>query len=140
MLMLNSVIRIRFDPAMKRIRVAKNQPESWKISTKNLPISQEYHTFFFKNIKLLFNVHKYIFNRKKIGIFSILGLIRSRIRIRIRYSTKLIWESGSGSISKWNGSGTLVELLVLKNLYLLQISQLPTLDVAFKKNSPAARF
>ena len=33
--------------------------------TKNLPKSQEYHPFFLKNIKLLFNGHKYIFNRKK---------------------------------------------------------------------------
>ena len=49
-------------------------------------------------------LERYIFNRKKkeYGIFSILGLIRSRIR----YSTKR--SRGSGSISKWNGSATLI--------------------------------
>ena len=83
-------IRIRFI-LIRRIRiwVAKNQPKSWKISTKIIRIS----FIFFKTIKL---------------IFPILARIWSRIRIRnrIRYFTKRI--RGSGSISKWNGSATLL--------------------------------
>ena len=51
---------------------------------------------------------KYIFIEKKsktkVDIFPILGRILSRIRIR--YFTKRI--RGSGSISKWNGSATLL--------------------------------
>ena len=95
-----------------RIRVAKNQPKSWKISTKITRISY----IFFKTIELMFTdiniypinnktdhiLEKYIFYRKKsktkVDIFPILGRIWSRIRIRIRYFTKRI--RGSGSISK----------------------------------------
>ena len=57
---------------------------------------------------------KYIFYTKKsktkVDIFPILGRIWSRIRsrIRIRFFTKRIRGSGSGSISKWNGSATLL--------------------------------
>ena len=84
MLMLNSVFRIqiRLDP----FRFGHETDPGCKKSTKITRIS---YIFFFKNIKLLFNGHKYIFNRKKsflkVEIFSILGLIWSRIRIRIRY-------------------------------------------------------
>ena len=53
---------------------------------------------------------KYIFYRKKVDIFPILGRIRNRIRIR--YFTKRIRGSGSRSISKWNGSETLVFLII----------------------------
>ena len=91
-----------------RIRVAKNQPKSWKILTKIIKISY----MFFKTIELMFtdiNIYsinnktdhiseKYIFYIKKVDIFPILGRIWSRIRIRIRYFTKQI--RGSGSISK----------------------------------------
>ena len=97
-----------------RIRVAKNQPKSWKISTKIIRISY----IFFRTIKPMFtdiNIYsinnktdhisdKYIFYRKIIFFFPIKGRICSRIRIL--YFTKRI--RGSGSISKWNGSETLV--------------------------------
>ena len=85
-------IQIRF---MKRIRLARNQPKSWKISAK---INQNFTFYLFKNINFclpdiniyLIKKHKksflekYIFNWKKVVIFSILD------RIRIRYSTKWI--------------------------------------------------
>ena len=79
---------------MKRIRVAKNQPKSWKISTKIIRKSY----IFFKTIKPMFtdiNIYpiniktghiseKYIFYRNKsktkVDIFPILGRIWSRIR------------------------------------------------------------
>ena len=59
---------------------------------------------------------KYIFYKKKVDIFTILSRIWSRIRIRsrIRFFTKRI--RGSGSISKWNGSKT---LLITFHTYLL---------------------
>ena len=108
---------IRFNETDPR-RVAKNQPKSWKISSKIIRISY----IFFKTIiiKLMFtdlNIYptynktdhiseKYIFyikkSKTKVDIFPILG----RIWIRVRYFTKRI--RGSGSISKWNESATLL--------------------------------
>ena len=83
---------------------------------KNKPKSQEYHTFFSKILIFcltdiytnLINhlLEKYIFERKKskkkVDIFFILGRKWSRIRNRIRYSTKRI--RGSGSVIPRNGS------------------------------------
>ena len=103
------MLRIR----ISRNRVAKNQSKSWKISTK---INENHKNIirFFKTIKLMFTdkylPHKYqlghisekyiFFYRKKSktkgDIFPILGRIWSRIRIR--YFTKRIRGSGSGSI------------------------------------------
>ena len=100
---------------VSRIRIRIRFNESWKISTKIIRILY----IFFKTIKLMFtdiNIYpinnktdhiseKYIFYRKKkVDIFPILGGIWSRIRIR--YFRKQI--RGSGSISKLNGSETLL--------------------------------
>ena len=121
-----------------RIRVAKNQPKSLKISTKINENHKNIIHFFFKTIKLMFtdlNIYPtnnktdhiseryffYIKNSKtKVDIFPILGRIwiRIRSRIRIRYFTKRI--RGSGSISKWNGSATLLKGI----FYYLQQQQI----------------
>ena len=75
--------------SMKRIRiqVTKNQPKSWKISTKINRIS----CIFFKTIKLMFtDINIYSINNKtdhiseKYIFFPILGRIWSRIRIHIK--------------------------------------------------------
>ena len=84
-----------------RIRVAKNQQKSWKISTK-INENHKNTIHFFKTIKLMFtdiNVHpindktdhiseKYIFYRKKsrtkVDIFPILGRIWSRIHMKMK--------------------------------------------------------
>ena len=48
---------------MKRIRVAKIQPKSWKISSQNLPKSQEYHTFFSEILNFcLTDINIYLIN------------------------------------------------------------------------------
>ena len=48
-----------------RIRVARNEPKSWKISNKNQQKSLEYHKFFFKTIKLMFtDINIYSINNK----------------------------------------------------------------------------
>ena len=94
--------------------------------TQSPPKSLEYHTFLQKILNLcLTDIYfypiknktdhfwkKYIFliEKKilKVGIFSILGRIRSRIRVC--YFTKRI----RGSRSKWNGSETLVGIIIIK--------------------------
>ena len=97
---LVSRIRIRF---MKKIRVAKNQPKSWKISTKKSTKIRRISWFFSSKILNLCLTDINIYPMKKKGIFSILeGRIRSRIRMY--YFIKRI--RGSGSISKSNGSGS----------------------------------
>ena len=53
-------VRIRFIlVSLIRIRVAKNQRKSWKIST-NINQNPKNIIHFFKNIKLMFNGHKYL--------------------------------------------------------------------------------
>ena len=118
---LTSRIRIRFmNRIQKQIRVAKNQPKSWKISTKINKNHKNITHFFLKKILNFYltekNIYlknyktdnlleKLIFYWKKKLIFflsffsfSILSRIRSRIRIRFSYFTKRI--RGSRSISK----------------------------------------
>ena len=87
---------------------------------KDQPKSLKYHTFFFKTIRLMFtdiniypinnktdhisekNIKKKKKSKTEVDIFSILGRIWSWIRIR--YFTKRIRGSGSGSISKLTDS------------------------------------
>ena len=114
----------------------KNQQKSTKI----IRISY----IFFKTIKLMFtdiNIYtinnktdhiseKYIFHRKKVDK----GRIWSRIRIRIRYFTKRIRGSisVSGSISKLNGSETLVLKEYLIRYFILTLVPSVYSDVKYK--------
>ena len=90
---------------MKRIRVAKKSAIIKKYFYKNQQKSYEYHIFL-KNIKLLINGFKYLPHKyqnksffgelyfwqkksfflflKKVGIFSILGMIRTRTHIKMK--------------------------------------------------------
>ena len=51
------------DPFHETDPASKKSAKIMENFHKNQPKPQEYHTFFFKNIKLLFNGHKYLPHR-----------------------------------------------------------------------------
>ena len=83
-----------------RIWVSKKQLKSWKISTQQLPKSEEYHIFVAKilnfNIKLKSNI-TVIFC---INIFS----IEKKVNKKLVFSDPIGSGAGSGSVITRNGS------------------------------------
>ena len=128
-----------------RIRVAKNQPKSRKVSTKIIRISY----IFFKTIKLMFTdiniylinnktdhiLEKYIFLQKKsktkVNIFPILG----RIWIRIHIKMKQIRNTAiSNNLTQQLCCTTVWRVYVLQGLVFRKIKILQTISFYSETN------
>ena len=92
-------IWIRF---MKRIRVAKNQPKSWKISTKSTKITRISYIFFCKNIIQFFLQKYHTFFFAKISNFCLFDRNIYLINNITRYfSEKYIFDGKKSKNKKW---------------------------------------